>query len=116
MTIMMDQLRELLGKELVAVCLDGAAYRGRLEKYDDESIVLQEVLELNPKDLRWIEPQVSPQADGDLGGQIDAYGSIDTRRMRVSLRHCIIRIDTISRIWPWLPMDTGFQEVKRYRL
>ena len=66
MSIIMDHLRELLGKELIVVCTDHAAYRGRLEKYDEESIVIQEVLELNRKDLRWTEPQVSPQADGDL--------------------------------------------------
>ena len=116
MSIILDQLRELLGKELVVTCLDGSAFRGRLEKYDEESIVMQEVLELNKKDLRWMEPQVSPQAEGDITAQIDAYGSIDTRRLRVSLRYVIIRIESISRIWPWLPAESGFTEVKRYKL
>ena len=116
MSIIMDHLRELLGKELVVVCLDGGTYRGRLEKYDEEALVMQEVLELNPKDLRWIEPQVSPQADGDIASQVDAYGNIDTRRLRVSLRYVIIRLESVSRIWPWLPVDSGFMEVKRYRI
>ncbi len=98
------------------VCLDGSAYRGRLEKYDDEAVVLQEVLELNMKDLRWTEPQVSPQSDGDITAQIDAYGSIDTRRMRVSLRYVIITLESITRIWPWVPAESGFTDMKRYKI
>jgi small nuclear ribonucleoprotein (snRNP)-like protein len=116
MTIVQDQFRELLGKELAVVCVDGNAYKGRLEKFDDEAIVLHETLELRKEDLRWVEPTVSPRMEGsDLTGQIDAYGVVDTQKLRVSLRTVIIRINTISRIWPWIPFETT-TDIKRYAL
>ena len=102
MTIIQDTFRDLLGKEVVVVCLDSVAYRGRVEKFDEEAVSLKEVLELRIEDLKWVDPTVSPRADGaDIGGQLDAYGSVDLDKIRVSLRHVLVRIDTISRIFPW---------------
>ena len=114
MTLIQDILRELLGKEVAIVCLDSGTFRGRLEKYDPEALVLQEVLELSVSDMRWKEPTVSPRANDDISGHIDAYGVIDTHRLRVALRTVIVRIDTISRIWPWNPMESGMADFKRY--
>ena len=106
MSIVQEQFRELVDKELAVTCVDGKSYRGRLERYDDEAIVLQEVLELSKEDYQWIDPTVSPRSDGgDISSHIDVYGAVDTRKLLVSLRHVIIRIDTISRIWPWQPKD-----------
>jgi small nuclear ribonucleoprotein (snRNP)-like protein len=102
MSIVQDVLRDLLGKEVVIICTDSQAYRGRLEKFDEDALSLKEVLELRKEDLKWVDPTVSPKADGaDIGGQLDAYGSVDLDKIRVSLRHVFIRVDTISRIWPW---------------
>ena len=102
MSIVQDILRDLLGKEVVIICVDSQAYRGRLEKFDEDAISLKEVLELRKEDLKWVDPTVSPKADGaDIGGQLDAYGSVDLDKIRVSLRHVIVRVETISRIWPW---------------
>lgn len=116
MALIQEQLRDLLGKELAVVCTDGSAFKGRLEKFDDEAIVLQETLELRKEDLRWVEPTVSPRMDtADISSHIDAYGVVDTSKLRVSLRTVIIRIATISRIWPWMPVS-GAAELKRYPL
>ena len=102
MSIVQDTFRDLLGKEVVIVCTDGVAYRGRMEKFDEEACSLREVQELRQEDLKWVDPTVSPRADGaDIGGQLDAYGSVDLDRIRVSLRHVIVRVETISRIFPW---------------
>lgn len=106
MSIVQEVLREMLGKEVAVVCLDSMAYRGRLEKFDEEAIVLQEALELRTEDLHWVEPTLSPRVEGsDLAGHVDAYGVVDTQKMYISLRHLIVRIKTITRIWPWTPVD-----------
>ena len=103
MSIVQEVLRDLLGKEVVIICTDGVAYRGRLEKFDEEAVSLREVQEQRQEDLKWVDPTVSPRADGaDIGGQLDAYGSVDLDRIRVSLRHVIVRAETISRIFPWV--------------
>lgn len=102
MSLIQDTYRDLLGKELVVICTDSQAYKGRLEKFDEEAISLKEVLELRKEDLKWVDPTVSPRADAsDIGGQLDAYGSVNLDKIRVSLRHVIIRNNTISRIFPW---------------
>ena len=102
MSLVQEILRDLLGKEVVVICTDGVAYRGRLEKFDEEAVSMREVQELRQEDLKWVDPTVSPRADGaDIGGQLDAYGSVDLDRIRVSLRHVIIRVETVSRIFPW---------------
>ncbi len=102
MSLVSDTLRNLLGKELVVICTDGQAYKGRLEKFDEEAVSIKEVQELRKEDLRWVDPTISPRSDGaDVGGQLDAYGSVDINKIRASLRHVVIRTSTISRIWPW---------------
>ncbi len=114
MTLIQDQLRELLGKELALVCTDGVAFRGRLEKYDAEAMVLQEVLELSKSDMRWKEPTVSPRSHENISSHIDAYGVVDTQRLRVALRTVVIRLGTVSRIWPWAPSDSTTAGYERF--
>ena len=114
MSIVQDTFRDLLGKEVVVICTDGVAYRGRLEKFDEEACSMREVQELRQEDLKWVDPTVSPKADGaDIGGQLDAYGSVDLNKIRLSLRHVIIRVETISRIFPWA-MEEEQREIPEF--
>ncbi len=117
MTLMQDAFRDLLGKEVVMICIDGVAYRGRMEKFDEEAVSMREVQELRQEDLKWVDPTVSPKADGaDIGGQLDAYGSVDLNKIRVSLRHVIIRVETISRVFPWATEEEEKKEIPEFDL
>lgn len=116
MSIIQEMFRELVDKEVAVTCIDGRSYRGRLERYDDQAIVLQEVLELSKDDYQWTDPTVSPRSDGDISGHIDVYGAVDTRKLVVSLRCVVIRTSTITRIWPWQPKDAVAGPVTRFSI
>lgn len=99
-------MRNNLGKEIAIECTDGNVYRGRLERYDTEAISLLETMQFILSEMRWADPILSPRGDtADIGSQIDAFGQVDTKKIRVSLKSVFIRIETISRIWPWIPPD-----------
>lgn len=108
-SLMMDKLQNLLGREVAIATMDGTALKGILENFDEETIVLQDVIELFKTELKWDTPVVSPH--GGAGGKadstsVDAYGIIDTSKLRSSLKRVYIRYIYVVHVWPWEMADS----------
>jgi small nuclear ribonucleoprotein (snRNP)-like protein len=77
-------LKEVLGsikdRQVIVIMKDGRGFRGRLLRYDDESIVLREVFET-------------------LNQQVDEKGYMFWRRVLHS--YLVINASHVIRIWPW---------------
>jgi small nuclear ribonucleoprotein (snRNP)-like protein len=85
-----QDLDPYLNKELIVAMMDGLAYRGKLQKYDKETIVLTSVYETSTREVNW---------EQDAGETQKGYASW----RKVLLPKVIIRIPMVMRIWPWQP-------------
>ena len=93
MTIMDEKLTALLGHDIIVVQVDGRVFKGRLAEFDEEAIILEDVVETSTTDLKWRVPIAAvPQAQrGETAGE----GEPNV----VRLTKVIIRMATILRIW-----------------
>jgi len=118
---MMEKLQALLGREIAVVTMDGTTLKGILENFDDDTLILQDVKELFKKELKWDVPAVSPHSSEDAGSDagasssVDAYGVIDTSKLRKSLKRVLIRYIYIVQIWPWEMADAR-EDIDQYTL
>ena len=92
---LVDELNKIKETEIAVVMNDGQAYRGMLEAYDDETIVMVKILETSNVDVDWVESKEKK------GGPQKIKGYMHWRR--ITLPKMIIRTQMILRIWPWLP-------------
>lgn len=104
MSILQKRLKELLQKEMLIVMEDGRGFKGKLVEYDDEYIVLKDVIESSTVELRWRVPLVA-LPPSEKGTDLDKEGLTigDTGSKLVKLREVMIRIPMILRIWTWTP-------------
>lgn len=103
-TILQKKLKELMQKEVLIVMEDGRGFKGRLVEFDEEYIVLRDVIESSTVELRWRVPLVAlppSEKDTKLGEGGIMVG--DTGSKLVKLNEVIIRIPMILRIWTWTP-------------
>ncbi len=91
---MEKRLKNLKNKRLIAVMEDGEAFLGKLKEFDKDTIILTEVCEGPSSDIEW-------ETLGEKKGysQVGDYGFIDW--VCVNLEEVYLRVDHISRIWPW---------------
>ena len=93
-----QELKALQKMEIAVAMDDGQSYRGRLKKFDEGTMVLEDVFETTSQKIDWIETK-------DVSGAITAIkGYIPWRR--VTLPKVIIRNETVLRIWPWSSAGT----------
>ncbi|MEF8832321.1 MAG: hypothetical protein V5A66_02245 [Candidatus Thermoplasmatota archaeon] len=99
-SLMEKRLKNLKEGRLIAVMEDGEAFLGKLKEFDKDTIVLTEVCEGPSSKIEW----------GTLGEKEDSsqedYGFVDW--VCVNLEEVYLRVDHISRIWPW-------EHVEEYR-
>lgn len=103
MAILQEHLKNMMNKDIVIVMTDGQAFKGKLRSYDDNSLILEEVMEARATDARWREALVTvPVSDFESGG---AGGIMigDTGSSMLKLTTVIIMLPHISRIWIWAP-------------
>ena len=92
---LVEELTELKDTEIAVMMNDGNGYRGRLARFDQEIMVLEEVYETSTTDVDWIETKEAEKIT-------TVKGYVPWRR--ITLPRVIIRIPMILRIWPWQPM------------
>jgi small nuclear ribonucleoprotein (snRNP)-like protein len=103
MSLLEDHLKNMVGKDIVVVMVDGQAFKGKLMSYDGECIVLDNVMEARATDARWREALVTVPI---TGYEAEAGGGImigDTGTSMLKLTTVIIRISHITRVWIWAP-------------
>lgn len=104
MSLLQKKLKELMNKEMLIVMEDGRGFKGRLVEYDDEYIILKDVIESSTVELRWRVPLVAlppSEKSTKLGEGGITVG--DTGSKLVKLNEVMIRIPMILRIWTWAP-------------
>ena len=74
---------------------DGHAYRGRLIRYDNDILVLENIYETSNQEIEWVE---SKNSDDE---KVRTKGYLPWRK--VTLPEVIIRLSMVLRIWPWNP-------------
>ena len=93
--LLQTELAELLHKEIAVIMADGNAYRGKLKKFDEDILILEEIFETSTHEIDWIE------TDDGSGKPVTIKGFVPWRR--VTLPRLIIRTEMVLRIWPWRP-------------
>ena len=78
--VLHEELKEISDKDVVIIMMDGRGFRGKLKKFDDETLVLSDVFETSNQ-------------------EVDEHGRMYWRRVLHS--KLIVRIPMILRIWPW---------------
>ncbi len=78
---------------------DGKKFRGRLMRFDNEALVLEEVYELSDR-LQWVLPVIYTTLMKKGSQPPDIVEETD----RGYLNHVIINNRHIIRIWPWEPI------------
>jgi len=103
MTILQKHLNELIGKDIVLVMSDGQAFKGKLSAFDEENIMLTDVMESRATDARWREALVTVPSAGieGVGGSGIMIGDSGTSMLKLTT--VILRIQHISRVWLWKP-------------
>jgi len=98
-------LKDLKGKKLIAVMDDGEAFLGKLKEFDKDTIILTEVCEGPSSEIEW--ETLSEKKDSS---QQKGYGFVDW--VSVNLKEVYLRVDHISRMWPWEHVEE-YQEEKK---
>jgi len=93
-SLMEKRLKNLKGERLIAVMEDGEAFLGKLKEFDKDTIVLTEVCEGPSSEIKWETLGVKKDSS-----QKEGYGFVDW--VCVNLEEVYLRMDHISRIWPW---------------
>ncbi len=99
-SLMEKKLKYLKGKKLIVVMGDGEAFLGKLKEFDKDTIVLTEVCEGSSYNIEWETLSEEKTASREEG-----YGFVDW--VCVNLEEVYLRLDHVSRIWPW-------EHVKKY--
>jgi small nuclear ribonucleoprotein (snRNP)-like protein len=92
-------------KDIVVVTIDGQAFKGKLVDFDNECLVLDNVVERKAEWGPWSKPLVTlPQSDKAKVTTTQILGG-STGLTLAKLQTVAIRLATISRIWEWLPQE-----------
>ncbi|MFO7793081.1 MAG: hypothetical protein R6W73_08935 [Candidatus Saliniplasma sp.] len=114
-TLLEKKLKKLTGGSLVVVMDDGLSFIGTLEDFDKNTLVLTDVYQGSSSEVDWEE--VSKDIGSDIEEKIESkderYGFIDWTA--VHLEEVYIRIDHVSRIWPWKFIEKKQPISKKYK-
>jgi small nuclear ribonucleoprotein (snRNP)-like protein len=90
-----DELEKLKNSEIAIVMNDGMTYRGILTKFDEDTIVLEQVFEAYHGQVDWIK-----SSNAQEGGGNTLKGYLSWRR--ITLPKLFARSDRVLRVWPWI--------------
>ncbi len=95
------KLKKLVGGSLVVVMDDGLSFIGTLKEFDKNTLILTDVYQGSSSEINWEE--VSEDVDSSVKEKVESknerYGFVDWTA--VHLEEVYIRVDHVSRIWPW---------------
>ena len=102
MSLMSNKLKSYVGLEIVVVMVDNRAFRGTLVEFDDQTLVLNDVVEALPNNAAgWDEPTVSTGIVHKAVTWQGTFSHDDTRADVVRLKDVMIRTTGVLRIWEW---------------
>lgn len=108
MSIFTSKLKDLVGQEIVVVMVDNRAFRGKLVEHDDDTIVLNSVVEALPNNAAgWEEPTASTAIVHKVVTWQGVFSHDDARADVVRLKDVIIRAQHVLRVWEWSMRNVG---------
>ncbi|MFP4000826.1 MAG: hypothetical protein ACOCTN_04045 [Candidatus Natronoplasma sp.] len=93
-SLMEKKMKKLRGEVLIAVMDDGEAFLGKLRDFDEDTLILNEVYEGPSSEIKWETLGEEDDQSPEMG-----YGFVDW--VRVNLEEVYLRVNHVSRIWPW---------------
>lgn len=100
--VLQNRLKNFQGEEIVVVMADNRAFRGRLVEFDDDCIVLNDVVEALPDNAGgWEEPTVSTSVRHKVITWRGTLSHDSDEAEIVRLKDVVIRLAGVLRIWEW---------------
>ncbi len=98
MSLIEDELERLVERNIVVVMSDGNKFRGKLNRFDSKTLVLEDVVELSDR-FQWVKPVIYTTVAQSIAEKQD----IIDQSARSYLNEVIINTKHVVRIWPWEP-------------
>jgi len=109
MSILSELLEKMLNRDIVVVMDDGMAFKGILKRYDDEGLLLIDVMETKASDGRWREALITVPSSSEEGSIMGGIMLGDTGSSMLKLTSVYISLAHVSRVWIWSPeKPTGY--------
>lgn len=103
-TLLRKHLTSLQGKQGVVVMRDQRTFKGTVAEFDDDWVLLRDVLEGTTVNSRgWEETTIST---GFVEKHLGRGGVVSAAKgpvQLVRLKDVLINVDGVLRIWPWVP-------------
>lgn len=107
MGILKDRLAALKGQQVVVVMADHRAFRGSVVDFDDQVLVLHDVVEGSTQNTKgWEEPTVSTGLIEKVVTWQGTFAHESTDAEQVRLKDAILLINGILRIWEYSMTNT----------
>ncbi|MBS3817163.1 MAG: hypothetical protein KGY76_06335 [Candidatus Thermoplasmatota archaeon] len=102
------KLDDLKGKDILVVMNDGLGFLGQLKEYDKNTLILEKVLQSQFEDIDWkkIPSRSKDVRKSDEGDKKIGYANWSS----VNLKEVYIRVEHVTRIWPWIERVEGEEE------
>lgn len=102
MHVLESRLEEMQGGEILVVMQDNRAFRGTLEDFDEECLVLEEVVEgTTDNGQGWEEPTASTGYVEKVVTWQGVYNHGEPDADVLRLRDVVVRLDGVLRLWAW---------------
>ncbi len=100
-TLLEKKLKKLTGGSIVIVMDDGLSFIGTLEDFDKNTLVLTDVYQGSASEIDWeeVSKDIGSEVQETIESAEEKYGFIDWTA--IHLEEVYLRVDHISRIWPW---------------
>ncbi len=106
------KLDNLTGKDILVIMDDGLGFLGELKEYDKKTLVLEKVLQSQFDEIDWKEIPTESKSMRKRDKEDKKMGFANWSR--VNLKEVYVRIEHVTRIWPWISkVDGETKEGKR---
>ncbi len=113
-SLLEKKLKNVMEGSILVVMDDGMSFIGTLKEFDKETIVLADVYQGSASEINWQE--VSEETEADIKEKMDSreekFGFVDWTA--INLEEVYIRLQHVSRIWPWKLIKEKLPISKRY--
>ncbi len=99
MSLIEDELNRLANKIIAVIMTDGKKFRGKLTRFDQKVIVLEDIYELSERQ-QWVRPIINTT----ISTTVDQQDVIE-QSARGLLNEVILNTRHVIRIWPWEPKN-----------
>jgi len=114
-SLLEKKLKKIMEGSVVVVMDDGMSFIGTLKEFDKETLVLTDVYQGSASEINWEEVSEDNKEDmkEKMKDKSERYGFVDWTA--VHLEEVYIRVEHISRIWPWKIVEKVPALSKKYR-